>query len=183
MGQEKAKGKRQKAKFQFVIQNISRGFSLIELMVVIAIIGIVSAVGAGSVMVIQKNSRDTQRISDLNNLKSALQQYYADEQRYPNTLQTELANGSALTNCSGFATNPPCTVTKTYLNKTPKDPNSQSYFYRPVLSSSQLDNSCGISGGLEVGQCHYYILCAKLESPPAGSTCFDGNFNFSVTPL
>lgn len=165
------------------ISNFRNGFSLVELMVVIAIIGLVSAAGVGSVGIIQKNSRDTQRIADLNNLKSAIQQYYADQQRYPNTLATELTTGSALTNCSGTATTPPCTVTKTYLSKTPIDPMGGAYFYRPVISSTQLNDSCGIVGGLEVGKCHYYILCAKLESPPAGSSCFDGSYNFNVTPL
>lgn len=155
----------------------SKGFSLIEIMIVISIIGILSGIGLGVTGAIQKNTRDAQRESDIRVLQSALQQYYADNNKYPSNLSSELTNGGALTNCSGKAS--PCTVSKTYLSKTPKDPSGTSYFYRPVLNISS-GTVCDISS---ITPCHFYFLCSKMENPQAGSTCYDINYNFQATPL
>lgn len=155
----------------------SKGFSLIEIMIVISIIGILSGIGLGVTGAIQKNTRDAQRESDIRILQSALQQYYADNNKYPNALISEFANGSALTNCSGKA--PPCTVTKTYLSKTPMDPDGTPYFYRPVINISS-GTICDTSS---ITPCHFYFLCSKMENPGSGSTCVDENYNFQATPL
>jgi len=160
-----------------------RAFSLIEVLITISVIAVVAVAITTSLSAVQTSSRDTQRQADLNAIKSALQQYYADVNKYPNSLVTHLANGSPLTNCSGRAT--PCTVTKTYLNKLPKDPNGAAYYYRSYVDD--IANSCGFSGGgengSEVGVCHKYVLCAKMENPPADGTCFDAGYNFTITPL
>lgn len=161
-----------------------RGFSLIEILVVISIIGILSGLSLGFAGAIQKSGRDTQRESDLRVLQSALQQYYADKNRYPNDLPS-LSTGGPLTNCSGTATSPTaCVVTRTYLGATPKDPAGTAYYFLPIYNIGSPGSTCSINNGLEVGACHYYYLCAKLESPKPGSTlCYDANFNFQVTPL
>ena len=155
-----------------------QAFSLIELMVVISIIAIVAAVSLGTVGSIQKNSRDVQRKADLQLIQGAIQQYYADKNRYPNDLPS-LSAGGPITNCSGTAT--PCTVSRTYLSETPKDPNNSSYFYRANNSDG---NSCGLVGGVEIGICHKYVLCTTLETSPAytGSTplCSTGSYNYRL---
>lgn len=153
-----------------------RGFSLLEILITITIIGILSAVGVGFVSSIQRNTRDAQRESDLRVLQSALQQYYADQNKYPDSLSSELDSGSALTDCSGNGNCPP---QKTYLSKTPKDPAGSPYFYKSALNiSSTSDCTDGNN------KCHFYSLCAKMETPPAGSSCNgETNFNFKVTPL
>lgn len=159
----------------------SLGFSLVELMVVIAIIGIVSAIAIGSIGAIQKNSRDTQRIADLSNLRSALQQFYADRHYYPDSLT--LTGGAALTNCSGVAG---CTtVTRTYLKNTPVDPvtgTTTPYRYCSQRSSTNTAD-CATSSN---GQCHYYALCATLENPGTTATCScaaPATGNYQVNPL
>lgn len=159
----------------------SAGFSLIELMIAISIVAIVSALGITSINTIQKNSRDTQRQADLRTIQSALQQYYADQNRYPSTLDSELTDGTAFTDCSGKAS--PCTATKTYISKMPKDPLGGEYFYRPVVDVTRLDDNCDLDSEGEVGICHYYVLCTALENPPSGSSCYNGTYNFQVTPL
>lgn len=170
-----------KKNFSKVFVNLNyQGFSLVEILIVISIIGILSGFGLSFTNSLQKNTRDAQRSSDLSVLQSALQQYYADQGKYPNTLDSELANGLPLTNCSGRVS--PCTTTKTYLSRVPKDPSGTPYYYEPVYAVGTLTN-CDLSGGVENGVCHYYFLCSAMENETEGNTCRNSNYNFQLTPL
>lgn len=55
-----------------------KAFSLIELLIVIALIGILTAVATVSYSTIQKRSRDSRRISDLKAIQHGLEQYFSD---------------------------------------------------------------------------------------------------------
>ncbi len=67
------------------MKKIKNGFSLIELLVVISIIGVLTAVLMMNLVGARERARDSQKIQDLNNLKSALRMYYNDNQSYPPT--------------------------------------------------------------------------------------------------
>lgn len=75
------------------------GFSLIELLVVISIIGVLTAVLMMNLVGARERARDSQKIQDLNNLKSALRMYYNDNQSYPATKSVILGTGF-----TGYAT-------------------------------------------------------------------------------
>jgi len=61
----------------------NKGFTLIELLVVIFIIGVLVAVLLANILGARQRAEDTQRKSDLQQLKRALMMYYGDHQEYP----------------------------------------------------------------------------------------------------
>lgn len=143
------------------------GFTLVELLVVITIIGIMFGVVITSSVAIQKNGRDVQRKSDLRNIQTAIQQYYADQNFYPSVLP---AAGSSLTSGTG-------TSTKTYLKSIPSDPTGvKAYYYKAYISQA---NSADCDNASE-SKCFYYKLCANLENSGSGTDCV--NYNYLLTP-
>ena len=65
--------------------NQNKGFTLIEMLVVVAIIGLLSSVvltGLGSARV---KARDARRLSDIRHIQNALEIFYSDADRYPIT--------------------------------------------------------------------------------------------------
>lgn len=62
---------------------LSQGFSLIELLVVISIIGILSTLVMANLNSARERGRDVQRKSDLRNIQTALRLYYNDKAGYP----------------------------------------------------------------------------------------------------
>ena len=73
----------------------SSGFTLVELLVVISIIAVLSAVLMVNFVGMRERSRDSQKIQDLNAIKSALRMYYNDNQFYP--LDKGVITGSGFT--------------------------------------------------------------------------------------
>jgi prepilin-type N-terminal cleavage/methylation domain-containing protein len=55
----------------------SPGFSLLELLVVISIIGILIAMGTAAFTTAQRKSRDARRRADIKSYQNAMEQYYA----------------------------------------------------------------------------------------------------------
>jgi len=74
-----------KSDWRLAFINNKSGFTLIELIVVIGIIGVLATLGIGSYSNIQKSARDSKRYSDLRELKVALLQYFAENGKYPTT--------------------------------------------------------------------------------------------------
>lgn len=60
-----------------------KGFTLIELLIVVAIIGILAAVAIPQFAAYRMRGYNSAATSDLKNLKSGLEAYFADNSTYP----------------------------------------------------------------------------------------------------
>jgi len=122
-----------------------RGFTLIELMVVLAIIGILAALVVPSVLGRADDARVTAARTDVGNLAQALILYKLDNQRFPTAeqgLQALVAKPSA---------EPVPANWKSYLDKLPGDPWGRPYQYLNPGLKGEVDvmswGADGQSGG------------------------------------
>lgn len=61
------------------------GFTLLELLVVISLIGLLVSIGAVSYTSGQKKTRDARRKGDMKAVQNGFEQFYAENLRYPKT--------------------------------------------------------------------------------------------------
>jgi len=101
----------------------ARGFTLIELMVVLVIIGVLAALIVPNVLDRTDDARATAAKADINNLVQALKLYKLDNQRFPSAEQ----GLEALVNKPTAGNVPP--NWRRYLDKLPADPWGRPYQY------------------------------------------------------
>jgi len=120
---------------------VSKGFTLLELLVVISIIGIIMAIGSVSFSTAQKKGRDSRRQGDMKAIQKSLEQYYALANGYP----ASITSGGSITY-----------LTNTLMNLVPYDPkNSGTYVYTYTVDAPAVKT--------------VYCLCALLENTGMGN--------------
>ncbi|MCX6812102.1 MAG: prepilin-type N-terminal cleavage/methylation domain-containing protein [Candidatus Berkelbacteria bacterium] len=147
-----------------VYERSRRGFTLVELLIVISIIGILTTIITVSVSNSRARARDAQRSSDLQALNSAIVMYYQANGHYPSLPagcgtqttfsdgQTGWINSSASNNLTAFVSADCLTsdfianIASNYIDKLPTDPvagqNDRGYIYSHYVCSG--DNPTGV---------------------------------------
>lgn len=124
-----------------VLKNKSQGFTIIELMVVIVVIGILATIITISYDGIQRDVRDSERSSDIEIIKSALETYYNQKGSYP------VSNASSISSTIGELNLTPESVRAPGVNNAatpslitngsyPPAPNVSEYVYQSFTSST-----------------------------------------------
>lgn len=114
------------------------GFTLLELLIVIVIIGILAVLIIPNLVSGPQRARDSQRKTDVRNIKTSLETYYNDNNSYPTSAswKTDLSSG-----------------TTPYMKNVPVDPKGGAdYTYTPSPS------------GCAAGACTSYNLSTTLEN-------------------
>ncbi len=125
-----------------------------ELLITVSIIAILISIGIASYSTINKQSRDTKRKSDIEQLRSALEMYRADNSSYPST------GAGGWTVASDLST----VLATTYILAIPSDPKgaTQPYMYKAT----------DISNGIYYGYCISSLL--ETENPTDTCTPYTG---------
>lgn len=157
----------------------NQGFTLVELMVATLIIGILVGLSVAAMSGAKKSARDGKRKADLEQIRSALEMYKADNNTYvswPDTCDSSIGVGSTC------PIDPPGsdwggtleTVLETppgYISDLPTDPLNNStyyYYYRAVCDTTgtgATGNVCGVSKTcIGLNNCCAYELGVLLET-------------------
>jgi len=121
----------------------NRGFTLIEIMVVVVILGILAALIIPNIMDRPDQARIAKTKQDIRALDTALSLYRMDNYRYPTTEQ----GLQALVEKPGTPPVPPNYKPGGYLKRMPKDPWGNDYIYLSPGSHGEYDlSSLGADG-------------------------------------
>lgn len=130
------------------------GFTLIELLIVIMVIGVLSGIVLSVInsQGIREKTRDSQRISDLKKIQTALELFFADNRNYPSTSGNwqQVTGSNALSNALS-----PSSGTQ-YLKSIPLDPTNNGLEANPCGQVDELRYNYWSDG-------NDYILTAIAE--------------------
>jgi general secretion pathway protein G len=115
---------------------MKKGFTLIELLVVIAIIALLSTLSVVALNSARVKSRDARRLSDIKQIRTALEMFFDNTQLYPTTDGNLGTSSFSCLNLNGWQTTANCTGT-VYMQKVPADPQSgKNYEYADTGSGT-----------------------------------------------
>ncbi len=138
--------------------NYRKGFTLIELMIVVTIITILLGIVIASTQKQKSNARDRVRAADINTIRLAIEEYKLHCGEYPNKIELSTNNG----HCNGL-------TLKDFLSNIPVAPlNSKSILTGDggKYHNSEIDGSGYLYAGLSTtgtGKCYDYHIAAELE--------------------
>lgn len=162
------------------------GFTLIEVLVTVVIIGLLATITVYSYGAALSRSRDQQRLTDLANISNTLEQYYLDHKTYPkvstNPNQIISANFQldktiqlydGVSRCTVSGTTNSNFLTPIYATSIPEDPQNKLKITAnggSCISNSQNGQYLYITNDENLAAPHSYLLMAKMERQTNAST-------------
>ncbi len=146
------------------LRNKQQGFTIVELLIVIIVIGILVGLVITTFTGIQQKGRNTERQTDIKAIHGQLEAYFAQNGKYPELtdLNTESWRSTNMKGLDKDALYDPRDTTKdtTPLESTPTvDRYSYEVVYHP---SSGADSACS-NADASTTECNKYTLTAKQE--------------------
>lgn len=175
----------------------NRGFTLIEIMVVVIILSVIAGIILLSVNEVRKGSRDTQRKSDLQQLQLALKLYAVANDGYPTENQIGTHRGF-FDGVIGISANDPDRLLQPYLTAPIKDPlhDGSEYFYYYdgyYKCTREPDDPPAPPNKLEIvvyamtmerpENANHDTLCTKSDTEPAGHPSDDNAYIILIPGL
>ncbi len=163
------------------VSSLKRGFTLIELMVVIAIIGILATIITGSLSSSRAKGNDARRIADIKSIQVSLELYYNDNLMYPKNIYatsgTAPNNGLAPSYISVVSTDPSGNTTPQTCATTPTTAGCytyQAYAYGASAACTTSNPSVKYHLGVGFQQTANTALTQDVDAPLAGSGVMAG---------
>lgn len=151
---------------------IQRAFTLIELLVVISIIGILMGLSIFGLQGARQASRDSKRKADLESLRSGIEIYKSDCNKYPVSAGGDPSTVFGAT-LNGSGTPTSCAVANTYIAKIPQDPIYPNKNYRYASPDGLTYEICA---SLEQNVSAPSVTCGGSSNCGSSGTC-----NYKVT--
>jgi len=145
-----------------------KGFTIVELLIVIVVIGILATLVIVTFTGIQRRARDTQRQTDINAIQSHVEAFYADHGYYPTTV--DLQDTTFLTdNMKGLKAEALLAPNSTaQIDAAAPSTTKYSYVASASASSTGTCDNTDASDDTTNSGCDTYTLSAVLEAD--GST-------------
>ena len=136
----------------------SKGFTLVELIVVIAILGVLTTIAVFNYLNVQRQARDDQRTTDASTIAESLEQFFAKNGEYPSVGEMTNTDGNAVKTLLGLnsldglvAPSAGAGTTNSWKTGTPSLTNPF------VYSSNDTSPSC-LTGTAATDSCTDYVL-------------------------
>ncbi|HEY4502058.1 MAG TPA: prepilin-type N-terminal cleavage/methylation domain-containing protein [Candidatus Paceibacterota bacterium] len=140
-----------------------RGFTLIELLVVIAIVGLLATIVFATLGASNAKGRDARRISEIRQIKYALELYYDLNNKYPACLYYSASTNASNRSC------PVSLESSGLMSNVPRDPSGDPYTY----TAFSMDSS--------PASCFRFHLGVSLEDRAANTVALSSDKDFAIT--
>jgi len=126
----------------------NKAFTLIEIVISVAIVGILSSFIIVQIIGANNSAKDAKRELDIEAIKNAVVSYQNDHQRLAPTQSTTCTIGGGSNPCTTLSAE-----LENYLSQLPNDPNSGTYY---LYQSSADGSDCTITAQLSTGEAYQY---------------------------